>query len=78
MNKITESTLFPLSVVIILAGAMFWLTSLYNQVVAQGVQLQEVKAEQAKKADRIEEVIARLIVVEQLLKQIDHRQQRYP
>lgn len=45
---LSEKTLLPLSVVGILAGAIVWATTFYNQGVAQGEEIRSIKEQQTQ------------------------------
>lgn len=44
--KITESTLFPLSILFVIMGGMFWITMMYAQVMENTKQIAELKIKQ--------------------------------
>ena len=76
LKEITERTLIPISFLVIFTGFVFWLTSVFNTVEAHTKQLQEIQVEQVKRADRMEEVLTRLVVLEQILKQLEKNSRR--
>jgi hypothetical protein len=65
MRKIAEDTLLPISLVITLAGGVFWLSSMYSKVEAHEVGLTSLKASQTAFQ---QEVIDRLARIETALK----------
>ena len=57
MDMITEKTLVPISLLAVLAGGVFWLSSMYAQTTANAQAIVEIK--EAQKDDR-REIIERL------------------
>jgi hypothetical protein len=63
LKKITEDTLLPLGVVLILFGFVSWLTTLFNETRQHTDQIVEIKTElriQNEKLDRVLEKLARI------------------
>lgn len=67
-KKITENTLIPISAVVILAGGIFWLSSLYvkSDVLAQRMSSIEENIKESEVFQR--EVIERLARIEEAIK----------
>lgn len=51
MKAITEFTLIPLSMLSIIAGGVFWLSSLYSKVQAHSEQLSALENKQEKQSE---------------------------
>ena len=68
MSKITENTLLPLSLVSILIGGIFWLSTMYSKVEAHEDNLNKIQNQQtafiASDNNFKEEVIDRLARIE--------------
>jgi hypothetical protein len=60
-NKITENTLLPISLVIILAGGIMWLSSVWHQGNANAHSISELKEQ--RKYDR-EEIMRKLEIID--------------
>lgn len=43
MQKITENTLIPLSLLAVIAGGIFWFSTLYAEVRASSTDIQDLK-----------------------------------
>ena len=60
-GAITEKTLIPLSLLLVIAGGIFWFSSMYSQTQANAESIVEVKQQQ--KDDR-KEILDRLNVID--------------
>lgn len=72
MKKITEATAVSLSLVVILAGGIFWLSSLYANVNASNVKIQKLEVQQEQTA---KDVIDRLARIEEQLKHLSKKRE---
>ena len=67
MNEITEKTLLPLSFVIGILGAIFWVSTLYNTTKANESDSKEVKVSQKENQQVLIEILQRLSRIEEKL-----------
>lgn len=74
MRSITENTKISIGVLILLAGAISWLTSLYSDVQVQGHQISSLEQEQAEIKKDIKEVLVNTYEIKAELKQIKTKQ----
>ena len=51
VREITEGTLIPISLVIVLTGGIYWFSSMYSQVQEHSVRLTALEDKQAKTLD---------------------------
>lgn len=77
INKITENTLLPVSLVVILVGGVFWLTTLYNQTVSNAQDISAIETKQDLLTKELTEkqslILDRLSRIEGRLENIQHR-----
>lgn len=73
-SKITESTLIPLSLVITLAGGIFWLTVMHSESQANSRALQALEAKQDKYLETVQKIDRRLANIEGRLGVTDAKQ----
>lgn len=48
---LSEKTLLPLSLVLVLVGAIFWVSTFYSQSIAQGKEIEAIQVQQLKYAE---------------------------
>lgn len=77
ISKITENTLLPISLVVVLIGGVFWLTSIYNQTVANAQDILNIQETQDIMIEKLTEkqtlMLDRLSRIEGRLENIQHR-----
>jgi len=64
IGKITESTLIPLSLLAVLAGGIFWLSTLYAEVRTNSAAVAEMKMTQADGYKSLQSIDQRLSRIE--------------
>jgi hypothetical protein len=64
LKVLTEETLLPFGVVIILFGGISWLTSLYNETKANAMGIQDLKLDQRSYGDKLDRIIQKLSKIE--------------
>lgn len=64
LKKITEDTLLPLGVVLILFGFVSWLTTLFNETRQHTDQIVEIKTELRVQNDKLDRVLEKLARIE--------------
>lgn len=64
LRKITETTLFPLSLVILIAGGVFWLSSVYSTASTTKDEVTLLRQKQDEYYDAIQKVDERLSRIE--------------
>jgi hypothetical protein len=64
MSKITENTLIPISVFAVVAGGIFWLSSLYIQTKANADSLDKIERKQDLYTETLNSIDRRLSVIE--------------
>jgi hypothetical protein len=78
VQKITENTLLPISLVITLVGGVFWLTTIYSQSNANAVEIKEMKTKQELIIQELSEkqtlMLDRLARIEGRLESIQHKE----
>lgn len=68
MKKISEQTLVPVSMVLILFGFISWLTTLYNETKANGSEISEIKSEQRIYNQKLDRIMEKLNVMEGVMR----------
>lgn len=68
-NLITENTPISISLLISLAGGIFWLTTLYSKTEANAEALKRIEYNQEKYTENLEQINERLSRIEGYLKQ---------
>ena len=71
-KEISESTLLPISFVIILFGFVAWLTNLHANTTANGGDITEIKQSQIIYNDKLDQVLEKLNRIEGFLKRGPH------
>jgi len=66
--KISEETLLPISLVIVLVGGVFWLSSAYSQITANAADIADIKDERVELTTVISRIDRRLSRIEGRLK----------
>lgn len=64
----SENTMVPVSLLIVILGGMFWLTTMFSEVRANSLQISEMKTDQQKKAETLVLILERLSSIESELK----------
>jgi len=71
MMKITENTLLPISLIILIGGGIFWISAMWSQVQASSDEIKDIKVNQSKMNDDVvsqnKEIIQRLTRIEERL-----------
>ncbi len=76
MQRINESTLIPLSMMLIVGGGVAWLTTMYTDVKYNTEQINEIKSDQEKHADEMGQVLQKLAAIQEQLKNIEKQYHR--
>lgn len=64
MKKITENTLVPISLLTVIVGGVFWLSSMYSKVEAHAKSMEVVEAKQDKHIEVLQSIDKRLTRIE--------------
>lgn len=70
MRKITEETLIPISMAVILLGGVAWLTTLYNQSAANAKSIEALAGEITERDKALEKIWQELFQIKGELKRI--------
>lgn len=69
--KITENTLLPISLIVLIGGGIFWISAMWSQVQASSDEIKDIKTNQSKMSDDVinqnKEIIQRLTRIEERL-----------
>lgn len=68
MGKITEGTLVPISLVIVLVGGIFWLTQLYFTTQSNASTIEKMQIQSEKIDQSLSEILERLARIEERIK----------
>jgi hypothetical protein len=63
-KALTEDTLLPFGLVLILFGGVSWLTSLYDETKANGSSIEELRIEQKVHNEKLDRIILKISHVE--------------
>jgi hypothetical protein len=63
VKRITEDTLIPISLVIMLVGGVFWLTSMYNATAANSKDIAELKVKQEQYNQTVQAIWIELVTI---------------
>jgi|GEM_PF-3849010 len=64
MRKINETTLIPISLVVILVGGIVWLSQLYAKTDQNGIDIKDLKEAKEKQFDILQDIRERVIRIE--------------
>jgi hypothetical protein len=64
LKALTEDTLLPIGFVIVLFGAVSWITSLYNETRANTNAIKDLNQEQRLYNDKLDRIILKLSHIE--------------